>query len=88
MKFIIIRSVVRIEAVGVVDSPGGDDIPDVIEHTAARVDHVDVDVTLNVPEEYEDVAHECLNAYNTGCIVGQSLSDGISYTSSKSLNVE
>jgi len=78
----------EIEAVGVVDSLGDGEISDGMPaHTAARVDHVDVDVTLEVPEEYGDEARDCLDAYNTGCIVGQSLTDGIEYTSSKSLNV-
>lgn len=78
-----------IEAVGAVDSLDNDDVPDEMPaHTAARVDHIDVDLTLEVPEEYEGAAHACLDAYNAGCIVGQSLMDGIEYTSSKSVEVE
>lgn len=78
----------EIEAVGAVDSLDNDDIPDEMPaHTAARVDHVDVDITLEVPGEYGEEARDCLDAYNAGCIVGQSLTDGIEYTSSKSLEV-
>jgi uncharacterized OsmC-like protein len=78
----------EIEAVGAVDSLGDDDIPDEMPaHTAARVDHVDVDLTLEVPEEYDDEARDCLNAYNAGCIVGQSLTRGIEYTSSKEIEI-
>lgn len=77
-----------IEAVGAVDSLDNDEVPDGMPaHTAARVDHVDVDLTLEVPEEYEEEARGCLDAYNAGCIVGQSLMGGISYTSSKSIEV-
>lgn len=78
----------EIEAVGAVDSLGDDDVPEEMPaHTAARVDHLDVDVTLEVPKEYEDEAHDCLDAYNAGCIVGQSLTRGIEYTSSKEIEV-
>lgn len=79
----------EIEALGAVDSLGNDEVPDEMPaHTTARVDHVDVDVTLEVPEEYEEEARGCLEAYNAGCIVGQSLTRGIEYTSSKELEVE
>ena len=78
----------EIEAVGAVDALDNDDVPDEMPaHTAARLDHVDVDVALEVPKEYGEAARDCLDAYNAGCIVGQSLTDGIEYTSSKSLEV-
>lgn len=78
----------EIEAVGAVDALGDDEVPDEMPaHTAARVDHVDVDIALEVPEEYGEEARDCLDAYNMGCIVGQSLMDGIEYTSSKSLEL-
>jgi len=76
----------EIEAVGAVDSLGDDDVPEEMPaHTAARVDHVDL--TLEVPEEYGEAARDCLEAYNAGCIVGQSLSRGTEYTSSKQIEV-
>jgi len=50
------------------------------EGTAQRIDHIDIDLTLEVPEEHEARAQRCLEVYDTGCIVGQSLKAGVDYT--------
>jgi len=55
------------------------------EHTAARVDFIDVEVILTVPPEDGDAAEDCLESYSAGCIVGQRLTDRIGFTSSKSV---
>lgn len=75
-----------IEARGQIQQTNQDEIPDTIpEHTATRIDHIDVDVSLSVPNTYQDDAEKCLRTYNSGCIVGQSLLSGIDYTSNKTL---
>lgn len=49
-------------------------------HTALRIGHVTVKMTLTTTPEYEDMADRCLATYDDGCIVGQSISGGIDYT--------
>jgi uncharacterized OsmC-like protein len=56
--------------------------------TAKRIEHIDIDLTLEVPKEYEDRAQRCLDVYDTGCIVGQSLRAGIDYTPETSLETK
>lgn len=48
--------------------------------TAKRIKHIDIDISLEVPEEFEGRAQRCLDVYDSGCIVGQSLKAGIEYT--------
>lgn len=75
-----------IEATGQIKQTNQDDVPDTVpDHTATRIDHIDVDVLLTVPDKYQDDAEGCLRTYNSGCIVGQSLLNGIDYTSNKEL---
>lgn len=76
----------EVDARGEIERFGAGDVPEMMpEHTAARVEFIDVEVTLTVPPEDEDAAKDCLDSYNAGCIVGQSLTDGIEYTSRKSV---
>jgi len=76
----------EVDARGEVERFGTGTVPDTMpEHTAARVEFIDVDLTLTVPPEEEDAARDCLESYDAGCIVGRSLTDGIEYTSSKSV---
>lgn len=49
-------------------------------NTANRIEHIAVDVTLSVSPEDEARARRCLEVYDSGCIVGQSLRAGVSYT--------
>jgi uncharacterized OsmC-like protein len=56
-------------------------------HTALRIDHVTVTMTLETTKRYETDANRCLMVYDEGCIVGQSLQDGIEYTSLTSLEI-
>jgi uncharacterized OsmC-like protein len=67
----------------------GEDQPadEMLAHHAGRISHIDVDVSLTVPEEFEGRAQQCLNAYDTGCVVGQSFRQGIDYTPRTSLTV-
>lgn len=57
-------------------------------HTAKRIEHIDVDITLEVPEKYEGRAERCLDVYDQGCIVGQSFRAGIDYTPETELELE
>ncbi len=76
----------KIQAYGQIKQTNQDDVPDAVpDHTATRIDHIDVDLTLRVPDQYQTDAEECLNTYNAGCIVGQSLLNGIDYTSNKKI---
>lgn len=62
------------------------DLPDVMpEHTAGRVEHITVRLTLSVTESDRDGADACLAAYDDGCIVGQSI--GVDYTPLTALDV-
>lgn len=56
------------------------------EHTGSRIEHVTVDVSLTVPPEFEERAGRCLEVYDQGCIVGQSMKAGIDYTPQTTLN--
>ena len=49
-------------------------------NTAKRIQHIDIDLTVTVPEEYESRASRCLEVYDQGCIVGQSYRAGVQYT--------
>lgn len=75
-----------IEATGEVDEVG-EDAPaeEMLAHHAGRVSHIAVDLTLEVPEDYESRAQRCLDVYDTGCVVGQSLKAGVDYTPTATL---
>lgn len=60
---------------------------DLPENQVKRIEHIDVQVDLTVPEEYEGRAQRCLEVYDQGCIVGQSFREGIEYTPDTSLSV-
>lgn len=63
-----------------------EEIPDEMpSNTAKRVRHIDVDLRVEVPEEYRGRARRCLEVYDAGCIVGQSFRAGIEYTPEVSL---
>jgi len=65
-----------------------DDHPDTMpEHTAGRITHIRVELTLYTTEAHRDDADACLAAYDDGCIVGQSLAGGIDYTPLTALEV-
>ena len=78
-----------IEASAEVDRVG-EEIPaeEMLAHHAGRISHVDIDLTLSVPEEYEDRARRCLDVYDSGCVVGQSFRAGVEYTPHTTLEVE
>lgn len=61
---------------------------DLPENQIKRIDHIDVQVDLTVPEKYEGRARRCLEVYDQGCIVGQSFREGIEYTPETSLSVD
>lgn len=65
-----------------IDADIPEDIPD-----KSFIEHIDVDVTLEVPEKYEDRAKRCLEVYDQGCIVGQSIKAGIDYEPTTTLEV-
>jgi len=75
-----------IEAEATIDNHRGEEIPEEMpENTARRVEHVVVDLSVSVPEEFEKRASRCIEVYDQGCIVGQSLLAGIDYTANASL---
>lgn len=67
----------------------GEDQPaeEMLAHHAGRISHIDVDLTLKVPERFEDRAQRCLDVYDTGCVVGQSFRAGVDYTPRATLEV-
>jgi uncharacterized OsmC-like protein len=56
-------------------------------HTALRIAHITVKMSLLTTPAYEETADRCLTVYDDGCIVGQSLDGGIEYTPLTSLQV-
>jgi len=77
-----------IECNYVIDKAGTGDVgEDMPSHTATRVQHVDIELNLEVPEEFEQRAQRCLDTYDIGCIVGQSFKAGVDYTPHTSLDV-
>lgn len=76
----------HITAETTITEAGEDDVDEAMpEHTANRIRHMDVEITVEVPEEYESRASRCLEVYDTGCIVGQSYKAGVQYTPSTNL---
>lgn len=55
--------------------------PDLPEEMPQKslVERIDVSVSLDVPAEYRTRAERCLEVYDQGCIVGQSIAAGIEY---------
>lgn len=71
-----------------VDGLGGGEVAEGMPpNTANRIEHVSIDITLSVPPAFEDRARRCLDIYDSGCIVGQSLRAGVPYTPEASLQV-
>jgi len=71
------------------DEVGQDDVGDETHASkSVRVRHIAIDITLEVPEEYESRAQRCLDVYDVGCIVGQSLRAGVEYTPETELVVD
>lgn len=58
------------------------------ENQVKRIDHIEVQVEVTVPEEYEGRAGRCLEVYDQGCIVGQSLREGVDYTPETAVSVK
>lgn len=70
-----------ITAEGAIDSVRKEDVPEEMPgNTRTRVDHMSVDIEVEVPEEHQHRAERCLEVYDQGCIVGQSYRAGIPYT--------
>lgn len=65
-----------------VDADVPDDIP-----SKSLIDSIEVHITLEVPEEYESRAERCLEVYDQGCIVGQSIKSGVQYEPRTTLEV-
>jgi len=59
------------------DADHPDEMP---RHTALRIDHVTLDITVTTTPEFAGQTETCLDVYDEGCIVGQSLAGGIDYT--------
>jgi uncharacterized OsmC-like protein len=55
--------------------------------TRKRVERVDLELTLTVPEAHADRAGRCLEVYDTGCVVGQSIGDCVDYETETELVV-
>jgi len=71
----------ELEARGEVTKIGKRQVPeDMPGNTAAVIKEIEIDVSAEVPEEDAGRAEQCLEVYDQGCIVGQSLRAGIEYT--------
>jgi len=78
-----------IEISAIPDAWWREEIPeDLPENQVKRIEHIQVQVDLTVPEEYEGRAERVLDVYDQGCIVGQSFRAGIEYTPETSLTLE
>ena len=78
----------RIEADATITGAGRGDIPEEMpSNTASRIFSFDVDVTLTVPAAFESRARRCAEVYDVGCIVGQSLREGVEYTPTVTVEV-
>ena len=78
----------EMEAEAVIDGRGtGEVAEEMPAKTAKRIEHITIDLTLEVPEEFEGRANRCIEVYDTGCIVGQSFRAGIDYTPNATLVV-
>lgn len=80
----------RIEAAAQISpgSMGTEDVPEEMpEHTGNRIEHIEIDITVEVPERHESRANRCLEVYDAGCIVGQSFRAGIAYTPTTDVSV-
>lgn len=77
-----------IEAQAEIDEMEQGEVADsMYDHTAARVRHIDIDLTVTVPPEQETAARQCLDVYDSGCVVGQSFRTGIEYTATKDITI-
>lgn len=63
-------------------APSPSEMPD---HTGNRIDQIEISMHLRVSDEDEARARRCLDIYDQGCIVGQSLRAGIEYSRETSL---
>lgn len=79
----------RIECEAIVDEQDRDENhPDHMpRHTAVRIGHITVKMSLVTTPAFEADADHCLTVYDEGCIVGQSLSGGVDYTPLTALEV-
>ncbi|WP_418280622.1 OsmC family protein [Halorubrum sp. DTA98] len=76
----------EIDVNSTIDRVGADSVPDEMPaHTANRIQHVDIEIDVTVPDEYAEAAQRSLDVYDQGCIVGQSFRSGIDYTPHTSL---
>lgn len=78
----------RIDATAEIDDLGWGEAPEGMPgNTAALIDHIRIDLTLDVPAEYAERAQRCLDTYDDGCIVGRSYRAGVDYTPETELQV-
>lgn len=64
-----------------IDRTGSEEVSEEMRKgTGVRVRHLKIDLSLEVPSEHKKRAQRCLDAYDTGCIVGQSFRAGVEYT--------
>lgn len=73
-----ITAVAEITSMGAVEEHP-EEMPD---HTANRIDHIDIEIEIRVPERFRSRAARCADVYDQGCVVGQSLRAGVEYTPS------
>lgn len=63
------------------------DLPEAMPQKS-NVGRIEVRLSLTVPAEYESRASRCLEVYDQGCVVGQSIAAGIEYEPATELVVE
>lgn len=79
----------RIRATGTIASMRGEPSPPKMpDHTGNRIGEIDISIALQVSPEDESRARRCLDVYDQGCIVGQSLRAGIEYSRETAIEVE
>lgn len=66
----------------------GDQDDSMYDHHASRIRHISIDMTVVAPPEEEEIVRDCLDVYDSGCVVGQSYRTGIEYTSNKRLEID
>lgn len=63
--------------------------PDVMpSHMSARIQSLDIEITVKTTEEYESRVRRCVDVAEKACIVGRSVEDGIDVPVSKQVTIE
>lgn len=53
-----------------------------------RIQRLELEITLTIPEEKESAAQRCLDVYEKGCVIGETLKRGMKFEIEKHLELE